>query len=454
MKKKIFSLVLCVMLLVGLIPVKALADVDPELITEVSLTYSQPKIGASCITDLEIVSSDPADSCHILKAQWYDETAGAEVDSSDTFIAGHNYHLIVELYVDGDHEFPATQDHYYTGTVILNGQNLSTSINSSLVSVEFSTPTEKPAATSIADATLSASSSPVYTGNPVDVADFGITVTLDGTEVPADAVTMHFYTDVACSNEVVDGSENPCTPTAAGVYYVTADGVESKGYTGTAGPAQVIVKKADFKITAEKDFYVIGEDVLLTVEGAEIPDGTIVDVTTTPGKTLRIMLFNGKAMISFPAAQEGRFVYKASVASMDLSSEVTFEVGTYKIIEGNDKKIDLSQAGDALFTSNAAFSKFKEVQVDGKAIDAKNYTVKEGSTKVTLTNAYLKTLADGEHTLTIVSTDGQASTKFTITSDAPDTGDSTNPALWSLMMVGSLAAMAACLILRKKDMEY
>ena len=76
------------------------------------------------------------------------------------------------------------------------------------------------------------------------------------------------------------------------------------------------------------------------------------------------------------------------------------------------------------FTSNAAFANFIKVQVDGKDLDASNYTVKEGSTIVTLNAAYLNTLSVGKHTLSIVSANGTAATEFTITA-AQTGGDDT-----------------------------
>lgn len=66
------------------------------------------------------------------------------------------------------------------------------------------------------------------------------------------------------------------------------------------------------------------------------------------------------------------------------------------------------------FTSNAAFADFLKVQVDGKDVDASNYTVKEGSTIVTLNVSYLETLSAGKHTLAIVSDTGTAETEFTV----------------------------------------
>ena len=66
------------------------------------------------------------------------------------------------------------------------------------------------------------------------------------------------------------------------------------------------------------------------------------------------------------------------------------------------------------FTSNAAYKHFRKVQVDGKDLDAANYTVKEGSTIVTLKAEYLETLSVGKHTLAIVSDTGTAVAEFTI----------------------------------------
>lgn len=66
------------------------------------------------------------------------------------------------------------------------------------------------------------------------------------------------------------------------------------------------------------------------------------------------------------------------------------------------------------FTSNAAYKHFRKVQVDGKNLDAANYTVKEGGTIVTLKAEYLETLSVGKHTLAIVSDTGTAAAEFTI----------------------------------------
>ena len=110
------------------------------------------------------------------------------------------------------------------------------------------------------------------------------------------------------------------------------------------------------------------------------------------------------------------------------------------------------------FTSNAAFADFLKVQVDGKDIDAVNYDVKEGSTTVTLKASYLETLSVGKHTLSIVSDTGTATTEFTIkeasvtnnNKQSPQTGDSSNIALWITIMLAAGAASTGTILYSRK----
>ena len=89
----------------------------------------------------------------------------------------------------------------------------------------------------------------------------------------------------------------------------------------------------------------------------------------------------------------------------------------YKILDGADSSWTQDAHKDLVIRGNGKFSKFKCVKVDGTVVDAKNYTVSEGSTVVTLKEDYLNTLAAGKHTFEIVWTDGLASTTFTVIKD-------------------------------------
>ena len=86
-----------------------------------------------------------------------------------------------------------------------------------------------------------------------------------------------------------------------------------------------------------------------------------------------------------------------------------------EIIEGEDQNVTEREEEALAFRSNAAFSDFIRVEVDGNVLDEKNYTVREGSTKVILNPDYVATLSAGEHTMGIVSESGTASTSFTVT---------------------------------------
>lgn len=141
------------------------------------------------------------------------------------------------------------------------------------------------------------------------------------------------------------------------------------------------------------------------------------------------------------------------------------------IIAGANGSWQKSGTDGLSFTSNAAFADFIKVQVDGKDLDASNYTVKEGSTIVTLNAAYLNTLSVGKHTLSVVSANGTATTEFTITAAQtggddtttqdpdknggdttnPQTGDNSNMLLWvTLLFVSGAGLLGAVVYSRKK----
>ena len=123
------------------------------------------------------------------------------------------------------------------------------------------------------------------------------------------------------------------------------------------------------------------------------------------------------------------------------------------IIDGRNAKWNKGGENNLIFKSDAAFSDFVEVLVDGKTITAENYEKREGSIIIELKASYLETLAEGEHTLTIRSTSGDATTKFTVEAEivSPPTG-STNVWVWIIIGVVALGIGAAVdvFIIRKR----
>lgn len=104
------------------------------------------------------------------------------------------------------------------------------------------------------------------------------------------------------------------------------------------------------------------------------------------------------------------------------------------------------------FKSSASFASFQGVQVDGKTIAAKNYIAEAGSIEVYLKAAYLKTLKDGRHTVTILSSEGNVSIEFTIggVNTAPATGDM-GVTLYAVLALSSIGGMAVLPQRRRKN---
>lgn len=103
------------------------------------------------------------------------------------------------------------------------------------------------------------------------------------------------------------------------------------------------------------------------------------------------------------------------------------------------------------FRSTASFSSFLGVQVDGRTIAPSCYSAEEGSIVVYLKAVYLRTLKAGTHTITILSSEGNASMEFTVggVTTSPKTFDAGVAGYVSIALLG-LTGGSLCLR-RKED---
>ena len=117
------------------------------------------------------------------------------------------------------------------------------------------------------------------------------------------------------------------------------------------------------------------------------------------------------------------------------------------ILDGANSEWRKGDENGLTFSSDAAFSDFVEVLVDGKTVASENYERQDSGTIVELKASYLETLAEGEHTLTIRSASGDATTRFTIAAS-----DSTNAWVW--IIIGFIAlgigVTVAVFVVRKR----
>lgn len=123
----------------------------------------------------------------------------------------------------------------------------------------------------------------------------------------------------------------------------------------------------------------------------------------------------------------------------------------YDILDGANSSWTQDSDGSLSIRGSGAFSEFVGVKVDRTLVDAKYYTVKEGSTIVTLKADYLNTCTVGSHTLEIVWTDGSASTTFSVNAKSPQTGDNSMMWIWiALLFVSGIGVMGTTIYIRKK----
>ena len=106
----------------------------------------------------------------------------------------------------------------------------------------------------------------------------------------------------------------------------------------------------------------------------------------------------------------------------------------YQMTEGGESTwLNTSNQG-MVFRSNADYSKFDHVEVDGATVASTNYSVSQGSTIVELNASYLKRLSLGRHTISIVAKDGKATTGFTIKQGAAASTGKSGNGIWGIIL--------------------
>lgn len=146
---------------------------------------------------------------------------------------------------------------------------------------------------------------------------------------------------------------------------------------------------------------------------------------------------------------EKSLVDEAAKANLD---KLVAALVAYDIVEGDGSSWTEDSDHNITFVVNGLFSKFVGIKVDGKDVDKANYEVKAGSTIIILKASYLDILAVGEHTISVVYTDGSTDGAFNVHAKAnsPATGDDFNIALYSSLMTVSVTALVVLLLASKK----
>lgn len=204
------------------------------------------------------------------------------------------------------------------------------------------------------------------------------------------------------------------------------------------------------------------------------------------------LTLNGEAVNSrnVNVGRDGKTLFAPALKTLKLTGSETPETPEYRITAGANGVWTKGSETGLTFRANGPLEKFTGLQVDGKTLDSDAYTASSGSTVVTLEPTCLETLTEGKHHLTVLYTDGQCGTSFTVqaaeedpaddpTDDSdddsteeteqksskksdkatktaskktgtPKTGDSADPALWAVLLTVSGGAVLAVLCWGKR----
>ena len=159
-------------------------------------------------------------------------------------------------------------------------------------------------------------------------------------------------------------------------------------------------------------------------------EGNMLMLTTADEANHQHTWDEGKITKQPTTSEEGEKTFTCTVCGATKTESIEKLVSNiYKIIDGANGKHTIGKDGTLTFRSNAPFSEFVAVLVDGVIVDPSNYDVSEGSTIVRLKQSFLDTLSKGSHTIAIQSIGGTATANFSVTasSNSGNTGSATTP---------------------------
>ncbi len=278
--------------------------------------------------------------------------------------------------------------------------------------------------------------------NNVEVGEAAVVVTGIATSGYMGTVEHPFYIDPKTSDD-----DQPDLVTIIGTD-VTIDGTEFIA-TGEAIEPGITVTVGGKELVA-------GEDYTLVYENNVAPGTASVTVTGVADKG-----YTGSVTIHFTiqVSSQEPSEPEETLPEESKPQETTPEESkpeetepeeskpvTYKITKGNGAIWHKDSGKTLSFTSDGKFEDFEGLQIDGKTVNKKYYTLKEGKNSIiTLKESFLQRLDNGKYTITIQFADGEAEGTFKVTAPAddsnPKTGDSFALHSWTALLFISLTGI-------------
>ena len=207
-------------------------------------------------------------------------------------------------------------------------------------------------------------------------------------------------------------------------------------------------------------------------DGTTILQSGTYDIDAIPSYTEDIPVKepDGDTTYVFAGWSDGTVTYGINDQLPKVTDDVTYTavfeevpqsippVSLYKLssIEGEDKRADIIFRINRNEDDENCISYFRSVAVDDVVLaNGTQYSVEKGSTVITLKSDYLKTLSEGEHTITVNFKDGTVTASFNNlkreAESIPATGETAIKATVGVVLVlAAVSGLAVVLIKRKK----
>ena len=158
--------------------------------------------------------------------------------------------------------------------------------------------------------------------------------------------------------------------------------------------------------------------------GATVNYNADYTITLTPdtGYEIDTVSVNGVDVTS--GVTDNKLVLKNILE--DKTVKVTYKTSSYKFIEGMNQEF---KDDDMVFKTDGPLSIVDKVYVNDEELDSSKYTLKSGSTIITILKDYLTTLSDATYNLKITYTNGsEATTTFVVKASTPASANTNNQA--------------------------
>ncbi len=292
----------------------------------------------------------------------------------------------------------------------------------------------------------------VYDGNPHTMNEYTVSGLVDGDKV--DKVTFKTTSTITNVGTQANEIQSVVIKTAAGA------AVDSSKYSITYVPGKLTVTKFPLTLTAVSDSKTYDGKAL---NNKSVKSTALANSDHKLSADYEVYDSNGNSIKNGPVDVG---VYVKKVSNIKITSGTTDVTSNYDITtEDGTLTIRTASGGTSANTvtntayygntytirSDAPYSEFQYLMIDGQKVSTDNYTVKEGSTVVTLKAGYIQSLKTGNHNYSIVSTSKQVDGTFNV-SKAPKTSDGTGTALWFILLTAILlAAAVAYFFLRRSS---